>query len=164
MASIAIGRLDTRSLSAQVRRRLLEAIRADAFPHGRLPPEADLATQLGVSRTTVRAALQSLADDGLVTRRRRHGTIVNPHAARSSMPLNRLVSFRELIEQSGHEPSVDAQSHRVTEADEDAAAALGLQPGTRCVVAARVLRADGAPVIAIEDTVPLAAVTRNAIV
>ena len=38
---------------------------------------------LGVSRTTVRAALQSLADDGIVSRRRRHGTVVNRHVLRS---------------------------------------------------------------------------------
>src|SRR5215210_8532925 len=122
----APGRVDTRSLSGRVRDELLRAIHSDAFPAGKLPPEADLAVQLGVSRTTVRAALQSLADDGILSRRRRHGTIVNRHVLRSSMPLNRLVSFRSLIEQSGHVPSVDPQAHRTQGADDDAAAALDL--------------------------------------
>jgi GntR family transcriptional regulator len=138
-----------------VREELLRAIRSDAFPAGKLPPEADLAVQIGVSRTTVRAALQSLADDGIISRRRRHGTVVNAHVLRSSMPLNRLVSFRSLIEQSGHVPSVDPQVHRKQAADADAAAALDLEPRTPCLIVERLLRAGGDPVIHITDTVAL---------
>jgi GntR family transcriptional regulator len=138
-----------------VRDELLKAIHNDAFPEGRLPPEAELAAQIGVSRTTIRAALQSLSDDGIVSRRRRHGTVVNRHVLRSSMGLNRLVSFRALIEQSGHVPSVDPQVHRAQAADDDAAEALGLEPGTPCLIVKRLLRAGGEPVIHITDTVAL---------
>jgi len=138
-----------------VRDELLKAIHNDAFPEGRLPPEAELATQIGVSRTTIRAALQSLAEDGIVSRRRRHGTVVNRHVLRSSMGLNRLVSFRSLIEQSGHVPSVDPQVHRAQGAEDDAAEALGLEPGAPCLMVKRLLRAGGEPVIHITDTVAL---------
>src|SRR5215210_7507869 len=133
----APGRVDTRSLSGRVRDELLRAIHSDAFPAGKLPPEADLAVQLGVSRTTVRGALQSLADDGIVSRRRRHGTVVNRHLLRSSMPLNRLVSFRALVEQCGYAASVDPQIHRVGGADDEAAEALDLPPGTACLIVER---------------------------
>src|SRR3954451_24542208 len=150
-----LERLDTRSLSGRVRDELLKAIRSESFPDGRLPPEADLALQLGVSRTTVRAALQSLADDGIVSRRRRHGTLINQHLLRSSMPLNRLVSFRALIEQSGHVPSVDPQVHAPRRADEAVAEALGVAQGTECLMVRRLLRAGDDPVIHITDTVPL---------
>ena len=108
-----------------------------------------------MSRTTVRAALQGLAADGLVTRRRRHGTVVNAHLLRASMPLNRLVSFHALIEQCGHEASADPQEARAGGAPEVAAAALGVAPGTPCVLVDRLLRADGRPVIAVRDVVPL---------
>jgi DNA-binding GntR family transcriptional regulator len=103
----------TRPLTLKVRDELLDAIRSGDFADGRLPPESALALQLGVSRTTVRAVLQGLAADGLVTRRRRHGTVVNAHLLRASMPLNRLVSFHALIEQCGHEASADPQEARV---------------------------------------------------
>jgi GntR family transcriptional regulator len=96
-----------------------------------------------------------LADDGIVSRRRRHGTVVNRDVLRSSMGLNRLVSFRSLIEQSGHVPSVDPQVHRAEGADEDAAEALALEPGAPCLIVKRLLRAGGAPVIHITDTVSL---------
>jgi len=49
----------------------------------RLPTEAQFARQYGVSVTTVRQALASLAADGLITRHRRRGTFVNPDALRS---------------------------------------------------------------------------------
>src|ERR1700758_3783733 len=95
--------LHTPPLADQPRDSLLRAIREDRFPEGRLPPEAELADQLGVSRGTLRAALQSLSADGLVSRRRRHGTYVNKHVLRSSMQLNRLIPFARLVEQSGYE-------------------------------------------------------------
>ena len=151
----AFGRLDTRSLSGRVREELLRAIRSDAFPDDRLPPESELATQLGVSRTTVRAALQSLADDGLVSRRRRHGTVVNRHLLRSWMPLNRLVPFPLLVEQAGHTPTEDLPVHRAEAADELAAEALQVPAGTPCLVVERLVRADGRPVILVTDTVPM---------
>jgi GntR family transcriptional regulator len=146
---------EQRPLSLHVRDQLLEAIRAGGFADGRLPPESALASQLGVSRTTVRAALQGLEADGLVTRRRRHGTVVNEHLLRASMPLNRLVSFRELIEQCGHAASADPPSARVERVPEIAALALGVESGAACVVVERLLRAGGEPVIAICDVVPL---------
>src|SRR4051794_9292032 len=79
------------SLAREVREGLLQRMRAGEFADGRLPPEADLARELGVSRTTVRAALHTLEQDGIVSRRRRHGTIVNAHMLHGSLPLNRLL-------------------------------------------------------------------------
>ena len=150
-----IERIETRPLPERAREELLKAIRADAFADGRLPPEAELSEQLGVSRTTLRAALQSLEADGLISRRRRHGTTVNGHLVRTAMRLNRLVPFTELIERCGYAPSVDPQSHRARSATASEAKALGVTRGTECLVVERLLRADGDPVIDVVDIVPL---------
>ena len=147
------------SLARDVRDQLLEAMRGGAYPEGRLPPEAELARDLGVSRATVRAALQTLAEDGVVTRRRRHGTVINEQMLRGAMPLNRLISFRELIDRSGYAAGVDPLVSDVRPASVEVAAALGLDDGTPCLTVERLLRADGAPVVVIVDTVPLARVT-----
>ncbi|KWX65789.1 FadR/GntR family transcriptional regulator [Mycobacterium sp. NAZ190054] len=55
--------------------RLLQTIRLGVLRPGQsLPPERELATQMGVSRDTVREAIKSLADAGyLVSRRGRYG-------------------------------------------------------------------------------------------
>ena len=53
------------SLQDQVRRKLVEAACAGAFPPGkRLPSSRGLATQLGVARNTVTLAYQKLLDEG----------------------------------------------------------------------------------------------------
>ncbi len=113
-----------------------------------------------MSRTTLRAALQPLEADGLISRRRRHGTFVNGHVLRTSMRLNRLVAFTELIEQCGHEPSVDHQRQRVGVPDAAVADTLGVGAGEECLMVQRTLCADRDPVITMLDTVPLSGLDR----
>jgi DNA-binding FadR family transcriptional regulator len=60
--------------------RLLQPIRLGILSAGdRLPPERELAEQLGISRATLRSAIQALADAGYVAARRGRygGTFVN---------------------------------------------------------------------------------------
>lgn len=57
-----------------------------------LPPERDIATDIGVSRITVRKALDALAEEGLVRRRHGAGTFV---AARVEKSFSMLTSFTE---------------------------------------------------------------------
>lgn len=143
----------------QTREALLRSIREDAFPDGRLPPEAQLAQQFQVSRGTIRAALQSLSAEGLISRRRRHGTYVNKHVLRTSMQLNRLVPFARLIEQSGYRATADPEMHRVKQASATEAAELEIPEGEDVLVAYRLLRADEQPVISITDVVQLSRLT-----
>lgn len=48
----------------------------------RLPTERELASGFTVARITVRAALDLLAADDLISRRRRHGTMVRDDTSR----------------------------------------------------------------------------------
>lgn len=135
-------------------------MRAGSFPEGRLPPEERLAREMGVSRATIRAALQSLAEDGIVTRRRRHGTVVNEAALRGSVPLNRFTSFRDLVEQSGFRCEVEPLVRTVLVPGTDVAALIGVEPGEECLVVERLLRADGVPVVTVTDAVALPLLSR----
>lgn len=90
-------------IAAEVRRRIIDR---EWRQGDRIPDEADLAIAFGAARATVNKALQLLADEGLLDRRRRAGTrvAVNPvRKATFSIPI-----VREQVEQSGH-----AYSHRV---------------------------------------------------
>ena len=98
-------------------------------PGRKLPPERDLAVQLGVSRPVVHAAILDLEQKGLVTIRPRHGTWVNDYRISGSAEL--LVSlWRNGTEEL--EPAIveSALEFRVA-VEEEAAARIALRPGAR---------------------------------
>lgn len=62
---------------ASVRDHLLEAIHRGEYPPGRrIPTEKKLADHLGISRSTIREALASLVQEGVLNRRQGSGTFV----------------------------------------------------------------------------------------
>jgi multiple sugar transport system substrate-binding protein len=64
----------------QLKTLLIEEILSGLYgTDGRLPTEHELCDRFEMSRTPVTRALSELAADGVVLRRRRHGTFVNPH-------------------------------------------------------------------------------------
>lgn len=65
-----------------------------------IPSEVDLAAAYGVSRPTVRQALQVLCDGGYLERRRRRGTIVCPPKVETGF-IERLTSFQGDVEGMG---------------------------------------------------------------
>ena len=54
-----------------------ERIETCMIPHDKLPSERELTAQYGVSRTTVRLALQELENRGSIYRRHGKGTFVS---------------------------------------------------------------------------------------
>ncbi|MGW8065700.1 GntR family transcriptional regulator [Streptomyces ziwulingensis] len=67
----------------------------------RLPTEEQLAGHYGVSVLTMRQALKELEDEGLITRHRRRGTFIEPHARRGA-PVRLLGSVDAIVaQQSG---------------------------------------------------------------
>lgn len=134
---------------------LLDAIMNREFADDRLPSEPELAEQLAVSRTTVRAALQSLERLGVLSRAPGRGTNVRAHVGRESVVLQQLSGFRDLLEQR-HQTVEIHQAHEVTEMTDELAQRLGgLSAGASVVRIARTFDADGVPVIRILDYVPL---------
>lgn len=65
----------------QVEQALRQAIADNRFPDGKLPPEVELAEQLGVGRETVRLAAEVLQREGLLFKVRRRGTFTRPPRA-----------------------------------------------------------------------------------
>jgi GntR family transcriptional regulator len=73
------AKLSKLPLHFQAQRLLRSEIEEGTYPPGaQLPPEVELAAQLGISRPTVRAALQHLEQAGVVARRHGLGTFVAP--------------------------------------------------------------------------------------
>src|SRR5947207_15255616 len=100
-APAALNRLDNAPLAERARAALLEAILEKRFEK-RLPPEDVLAEMMNVSRTTIRSALQSLEEHGIVSRKRAVGTTINGHVRASALALQRLVGYDTLLRKLGY--------------------------------------------------------------
>ena len=85
MITLHLDRASPIPLYYQLQQQLREQIRSGRLKTGdALPTEPDLVTQIGVSRFTVRQALDQLVRDGLLRRDRGRGTFVaNPGVGRS---------------------------------------------------------------------------------
>src|SRR5438874_12036079 len=87
-------------------------------PGRQLPPEPQLAGELGVSRPTLREALRSLQDEGLVTRNRGAGTFVS-HRPRVRSNLDVNFGVTDAIREAGMRPGTAEAVPRI-EAPPDA--------------------------------------------
>lgn len=128
------------NIAGEVRRRIVER---EWRQGDRIPDEADLATEFGAARATVNKALQLLADEGLLDRRRRAGTrvAVNPvHKATFSIPI-----VREQIEQAGMAYSHRVVAQRQSPAPAEVAGRLGLPAGAPLIHLRMVHYGDGRP-------------------
>jgi GntR family transcriptional regulator len=123
-------------------------------PGGQLPPEPQLAGELGVSRPTLREALRSLEDEGLVTRSRGAGTFLS-HRPRVRNNLDVNFGVSDAIRQAGMEPGHRGALTSIVSAPDDERERLALGPGEQVVVVERVRTADGRPVVFTRDVLPV---------
>ena len=114
------------SLADRARESILHSILERRFEDSRLPPENELADMLGVSRTTVRSALQSLEQHGVLTRSPRRGTVVHGLLSPSMVALQRLIGFTRLLEEQGYSVETLTDASITTAAPDEVVVALGL--------------------------------------
>lgn len=117
-----------------------------AIEHGQLAPgtvlpsEPRMAQETGLSRVTVRHAVRSLTDQGLLVRRRGIGTHVafgrTPHALD-------LAAVHEDLREAGRAPATEILRYGTEPASPEAAAALGLAEGSEVTLLERLQYADG---------------------
>jgi GntR family transcriptional regulator len=155
MAAGSWGGIGTgsRSKTLSVRRDVASRIEG-VLPGSQLPPEPELAAELGVSRATLREALRSLEEEGLVRRTRGAGTFV---VDRAKMANNLDANFgvSDAIRFSGMTPGTEHATVRVEAASAEEADRLDLEPGEDVVVIDRVRTADGRPVVLSRDILAL---------
>jgi GntR family transcriptional regulator len=133
----------TLPLYQQLQRALREAIENRVLgPDDALPAERQIATDLSVSRITVRKALDGLVEEGLLVRRQGSGNFV---AARIEKNFAKLTSFSEDMRSRGRTPKSVWLKRAEGQVTPEEALTLRLSPGAKVYRFHRLRYADEAP-------------------
>ncbi|MEA2294159.1 MAG: GntR family transcriptional regulator [Solirubrobacteraceae bacterium] len=115
-------------------------------PGERLGAERELAERLGVSRSTVRAALAELERNGVIRRSRGRGGGIFVADRKVERDLTSLAGLPAYLRRQGFEAAARVLSTATVEADAGTAAALGLAPSALVLEVVRVRLADAEPI------------------
>ena len=144
----------SRLRSVSVYDEIKQRIDAGRFPAGsRLPSEPDLATELRVSRATLREALRALEAEGTLRRRWGSGTYVADRP-RVDNSLDMNFGVTDAIHAAGMTAGTVRGRHWVEPASAAEAARLDLEPGQDVLTLERVRTAEGRPVVLSRDILP----------
>lgn len=143
------------NLYVATRNAILDAIKeGELAQNNRLPSEETLSEIFSVSRTTIRNALQSLENDGLINKR--HGTeaTVNRVCIGLNIRIDEAKGFSDLIAASGHTPGVIYNKLEKEVIDSKIARKLQLKKDSECLVLTELLSGDGDPVVYLREYYP----------
>jgi GntR family transcriptional regulator, N-acetylglucosamine utilization regulator len=128
----------------QLKTLLLERIRTGEMkPNDRLPAEDELAATHGVSKATVRQALNDLAVAGVLRREQGRGTFVaEPKLAQGP---REMTSFTDEMRSRGLRPSSKVLNHDIIMAETDIAEKLRVTEGSQVMRLKRLRLADDEP-------------------
>jgi GntR family transcriptional regulator len=151
-----VGAHEARSLVDSAEQSVAHWLLAGRYREGdRLPPEHDLARMLGISRGTLRSALERLAARGEIVRRQGSGTYVGRLTSTSTIGerLERLEPYSSLAARRGLKLSCRELSIELAPVADTIARELGLAPIVQAVTISRTLVAGEAPVAVMLDVV-----------
>jgi GntR family transcriptional regulator len=136
----------------QVSQHIEREIESGKIPNGTMfVNEIQLAEQIGLSRPTMRRAMQELVDKGLIVRRRGVGTrVVQPKVRR---PLE-LSSLNEDLAASGQMPSTSVLEFEVVPCENNVADRLGIVAGANVTKVVRLRSAMKNPIAKMTNYLP----------
>lgn len=144
-------RLDAGPLSLyyQIKQQVRHSIESGELPPGTpLPSERELCELYGVSRPTVRQAMQELLNEGLLERRRGVGTYVAQPRVRQR--LGSVQGFSERMEREGRRPStrlIEKSVLPAAEAGDNLPEDLQIPPAAQMLRLVRLRLADDEPIL-----------------
>ncbi len=148
------GANDERPLYRKLRDEFESAIGEGLLGQGTyIPSERALSVELGLSRVTVRKAIDELSGRGVLIRRHGSKTVV---ATRVEKTLSGLTSFSEDMRSRGMEPGAKWLSRKITMPSPTEIMALGISPSDPIVRLERLRLADSVPIAIERARVPQA--------
>lgn len=143
------------ALYKAIKDELVKLIKSNVYQEGEeIPSDEELAKTYGVSRPTVRRAIQELVDEGYLERRPYHGTIVCPSKIEQAYT-SVLRSFNDEMLQNDHVPKTRVINARLDRASKRVAGQLEIEDGARVFKLVRLRYADGHPNVIVQTYVPL---------
>ena len=124
-------------------RNLLKSEIDEAKYVDKIPTEFELMDKFGVSRSTVRQAIKTLVDDGMLEKKQGLGTFIAVRPIEEW--LGNLSSFLEIVNEMGMEPGIRLLERGFTEKPEEIAATLGVEDQFYYIH--RLRTADGVPLV-----------------
>src|SRR6185437_4903210 len=146
-AGLAAGRAG-RDLPAYMRAQeaVLTLVRAERLrPGAKVPSERALASQLGLSRMTVRQGVENLVRAGVLERDGTSGTRVADVSVVRVIDSRRAISMSDIVQISGARPGSQLLSFAPEPADCALAARLEIEVGAPVLGIRRLRTADGVP-------------------
>lgn len=138
----------------QIQQRLLDQIRSGALKLGEpLPSTQEIAAKLGVSQMTVRQAIQSLTDLGVVYSRQGKGTFVS--GIKLEKDFRQVLSFTEDMKARGSVPRSKVLAFEIQTAKPEVAEALHLSVADRVIFLKRLRQANTLPLGIERSSIPL---------
>ena len=132
-------------------------------PGDKLPTEPELAQQIGVSRATLREALRSFEQQGIINRRQGVGTFVNLRPPYIESGLENLESIEMLLASRQIQSTFSQRNVCVEAALPKAAQRLGIGEGEPLTVVTSTVAAAGSPVAYLLEVTPVAFVEATAV-
>jgi len=152
-----INRSSPLPLYAQVRGAIEARLAAGEWrPGDRIPGESELCREYGVSRPVVRQALQELAAEGAILRRKGLGTFVAEPKVVSRSLVHSLVGFYQDMERRGLSIETRVLEQSLQPAGDKVGARLGLQLLTPVIKMTRLRSVGGHPVVLVSSYLPYA--------
>ncbi|HHY64396.1 MAG TPA: GntR family transcriptional regulator [Clostridiaceae bacterium] len=128
---------------SQLKAIIQNRIQSGEYAEGELiPSERDLAKDFGISRMTVRQALNQMVAEGMLVRERGKGTFVS----RQKLQQRNISSFSETVRAKGMVPSTKVLYFKKERAGEEMADILGMSKDAQVYAFKRLRFADGIPV------------------
>ena len=127
---------------------LKAAIKGGTYKNGdRIPSEAELSQSYGVSRITVRRAIEDLCSDGFLVKMQGRGTFVGArHISRQLSRTRDISTFTRMCQEIGARPGARVIDRQITPGRPDELEFFGLAEGALMLLVRRVRSADGLPV------------------
>lgn len=137
----------------QIHNELKKEIEAGVWQIGqKIPSERDLALRFNVSRMTLRQAIQTLVDEGILERQVGSGTFVARKKVQDKLAA--VTSFTEIMEAQGKKPSSKTVSYLITTPSVSEMERLNLSEKAKIVRMERIRYADDEPICFEVATLP----------